>query len=374
MYYYQRHCKRFGSQAILGLTLVFLMNACGSTPEKQETPPPEPDFSMPKIDIHAHYRSQRDYLQPLFDSINLKSVLVDVGRVDEERWHQQRAGLIENYQQHQDRYYFCTSFTANGIDEPDYSEKIIKHIKHDIGLGAKMVKVWKNFGMVSKDDSGEYVHIDDERIQPVWDYLTAEGIPVLAHIGEPLQAWRPIDDDNPHAGYFKNNPQYHAYLHPEIPSWEAIQEARNHWLEKNPDLVVIGAHNGSMSHDVGLMAETLDKYPNFHLEPAARFGDLIRQDSDSVRSFIIAYQDRFLYGTDLGTSGTDSLMTVEEIAQEKQRIANMLDRHWRYLTSEGEIDFSTYFTDSRIITALNLPDSVLRKIYYHNAISILEGK
>ena len=359
---------------------ILLLWAAGCTSDSK--PPPEdastspemtPDASMPKIDLHAHYRAQRDYLLPLFDSLNLQSLLVDVGRVDEEAWEKQRAGLIENYQQHQEYYYFCTSFTANGIEHDDYADKIIAHIQHDLDLGAVMVKVWKNFGMVSKDNAGNYVHIDDPRIQPVWDFLIAERIPVLAHIGEPLQAWLPIDEDNPHAGYYKNNPQYHAYQHPEIPSWETIQEARNNWLAKNPDLIVVGAHNGSMSHDVQLIAQTLDKYPNFYVEPAARFGDLVRQESSAVRSFIINYQDRFLYGTDLGTSADLEKMTEADISREKQRIVDMLDRHWRYLSGSGMIDFTRSPTDSRQVEALNLPDSVLRKVYYHNAIKILKG-
>lgn len=332
----------------------------------------KPNFSMPKIDFHAHYRAARDYLIPLLDSFNLHPVLVDVGRVDTGRWHQQRAGLIDNFQNHQDRYYFCTSFTANGIDEPGYADKIIAHIEHDLALGARMVKVWKNFGMVSKDNSGAYVHIDDERIQPVWDFLVERGIPVLAHIGEPLQAWRPLEEGNPHAGYFRDHPEYHAYLHPEIPTWETIQQARNNWLARNPELVVVGAHHGSMSHDVGLIAETLDKYPNFNVEPAARFGDLIRQDPDSVRNFIIKYQDRYLYGTDLGVSGEATEMNTEELSREKQQIINMMDRHWKYFTEPGKVVFDTHFLEEpKEVQGLNLPDSVLRKIYYENAVRIL---
>ncbi len=358
---------------LLGLMIVIL--GCADSPEGKLEVPLGPDFSMPKIDFHSHYRADRDYLIPLMDSFNLKSVLVDVGRVDTTLWHQQRQGLIANFQQHLDQYYFCTSFTANGIDAPDYAETIINHLKHDLELGARMVKVWKNFGMVSKDASGEYVQIDDPRIQPVWDFLTERKVPVLSHIGEPLQAWRPLDPDNPHAGYFGRNPKYYAYLHPEIPSWETIQEARNNWLSKNPDLVVIGAHNGSMSHNVGIIAEILDQYPNFHVEPAARFGDLIRQDSDSVRNFLIKYQSRFLYGTDLGVSGEASKMSDEELVQERQRIANMLGRHWHYFTESGKVTFDTHFLASpKEVQGLNLPDSVLRKIYYQNAVRILSIK
>lgn len=354
------------------IIVVGILLSCA--PEKPQVAEEQADPHMPKIDIHAHYRAERDYLIPMLDSLNLKPQLVDVGRVDTVKWNSNRAGLISNFQDHPDRYFFCTSFTANEIDDPDYADRIIEHIRYDLSLGARMVKVWKNFGMVSKDNSGNYVTIDDERIQPVWDYLIEQGIPVLAHIGEPLQAWRPLDDDNPHVSYFRNNPQYHAYKHPEIPSWETIQEARNNWLARNPELVVVGAHHGSMSHDVGLIAETLDKYPNFSVESAARFGDLIIQNSETVREFIIKYQDRYLYGTDIGTSGDASEMSESELDQEKQRIVNMMDRHWQYFSNPGKVFFDTHFTDNpKEIQGLGLPDSVLRKIYYGNAIRILEG-
>ena len=121
------------------------------------------------------------------------------------------------------------------------------------------------------------------------------------------------------------------------------------------------------------MAQTLDKYPNLSLEPAARFGDLIRQPSDSVREFIIKYQDRFLYGTDLGTSGDPAQMTSDEIIQERQNLVKTYDAHWTYLSSQGKIDYHSLWFDIPGLTALNLPDSVLRKIYYHNAIRILNG-
>jgi predicted TIM-barrel fold metal-dependent hydrolase len=306
----------------------------------------------------------------LLDSFNLQPVLVDVGRVDTERWHQQRAGLIENYKNHTDRYFFCTAFTATDIDQPDYAQRVIEHIKHDLEQGASMVKVWKNFGMISKGDSGAYVQIDDPRIQPVWDFLVAQDIPVLAHIGEPLQAWRPLDDDNPHAGYFREHPEYHAYQHPEIPSWETIQQARNNWLKNNPDLIVVGAHHGSMSHDVGLIGETLDKYPNFNVEPAARFADLALQNSDSVRNYYVKYQDRILYGTDYGTSGDEQDMTEVEKVGEKKRLAQRMDAHWKYLSTFDTVEI---LVDPPIPTrGLGLPDSVLRKVYYLNAIRILK--
>jgi predicted TIM-barrel fold metal-dependent hydrolase len=361
---------KFAFKLVLLLSILGMLFNCSSN-QKVEPDAQQPDSDMPKIDFHAHYRAERDYLIPLLDSLNLQPVLVDVGKVDTENWNKARSGLIENFQKHPDHYFFCTAFTANGIDEPDYAEKIIQHIEHDLTLGAKMVKVWKNFGMVSTDNSGAYVQIDDQRIQPVWDFLTERNIPVMAHIGEPVQAWRPLKEENPHYGYYKDHPEYHAFQHPEIPSWETIQEARNNWLARNPELTIVGAHQGSMSHDVALIGRILDQYDNFYVEPAARFGDLVLQNSDSVRAYFIKYQDRILYGTDFGTNGNEQEMSADDKTNEKQRLVQRMNAHWRYLSTLDSMELPR----ARPIATrgLGLPDSVLRKVYYHNAIRILNG-
>ena len=161
------------------------------------------------------------------------------------------------------------------------------------------------------------------------------------------------------------------FQHPEIPSWETIQEARNNWLARNPELTIIGAHQGSMSHDVGLIGRILDQYDNFYVEPAARFGDLVLQNSDSVRDYFIKYQDRILYGTDFGTSGSEQEMSVDDKTSEKRRLTQRMNAHWRYLSTLDSMELPR----ARPIATrgLGLPDSVLRKVYYHNAIRILDG-
>ena len=110
-----------------------------------------------KIDVHAHYEYSRSYLPSFFNKWNMQAVLLDVAKESQ---------LIQ-----------------------------------EIDSGARMVKVWKNFGMVTKDVKGNFIQIDDERLQPIWDFLQEQGIPVMAHIGEPKQAWRALDDpNNPHYG------------------------------------------------------------------------------------------------------------------------------------------------------------------------------
>ena len=322
-----------------------------------------------RIDVHSHFRYDRDCLIPLLDKWNMNTALVDVVAMDPTRNYTLWEALKNQYNKYPGRFYLCASFAALNIDDPDFAQRTIEKLKKDIEAGARMVKVWKVHGMEIKDKSGNYIQIDDERIQPVWDFLTEQNIPVMAHIAEPEQAWRALEEGNSHYNYYKNHPQYHAYLHPEIPSWETIIAARDNWIAKNPKLTILAAHMGSMSHDLDLVAERLDKYPNMLVEPAARFGDITDQDSKKVFDFFIKYQDRILYGTDLGFSepqqpgdNTNPCDYLDEI----------LSIHWKYFSGSNSLNFNSPMISFPVKTnSLNLPDAVLRKFYYENALKLL---
>ncbi len=352
-------------------SVLFLFYSCQQP--KQEQLPNEPkslnqkDFQ--KIDFHSHYRYDRQCLDSLLEKWNMSTVLVDVARTDVDRNNELWDALKIQYQKYSDRYYLCTSFAALEIDSPGFAQKIIEKLENDIEFGAIMVKVWKVHGMEIKDETGQYVQIDDSRLQPIWDFLTEKGIPMIAHIAEPQQAWLPLEEGNPHYNYYKNNPQYHAYLHPEVPSWETIIAARDRWIERNPNLIIVAAHMGSMSHDVDMVAERLEKYPNMYVETAARFGDLTGQDSEKVRDFFIKYQDRILYGTDFGFSSPQEGETSQG---DCDYIDNIMALHWQYFSGRDSLDFNSEMISYTVKTkSLNLPDTVLRKFYRDNALKIL---
>lgn len=356
---------------ILFISLLLFV-AC--QPQNREQNAPLSQESVEKIDFHTHYRYDLEFLVPLLDKWKMQTLLVDVCRNDSSGVHRYWEEIKKQQSAFPDRYFLCSGFNAFGIDDPEYAQKIIEQLETEIAEGAQLVKVWKNFGMVDKDAAGNYVQIDDPRLQPIWDFLIEKNIPVLAHIAEPIQAWRPLQEGNPHYNYYKNNPQYHAYQHPEIPRWETIIAARDNWLAKNPQLTVVGAHMGSMSHDVDLIAQRLDQYPNFFVEPAARFGDLTGQDSEKVRQFFLKYQDRILYGTDLGTSQPSEELSDEAIKNRENYIQKMLELHWIYFSGTDSLYYDSPMISFPVQThSLALPESVLRKVYAGNARKILEG-
>lgn len=332
-----------------------------------------PISSMEKIDIHTHYRADRSYLSGLLEDWKMKGLLVEVVTSDSNGIKRSWPRLLDQQRKYPTQFTLCTGFSAFGIDAPDYSQRMIDQLETEIEAGAKMVKVWKNFGLVDKDQSGEFVQIDDPRLQPIWDFLIEKGIPVLSHIGEPLQAWRPLEDGNPHYNYYDSHPEYHFYNQPDVPSWEAIMAARDHWLAENPDLIVVGAHMGSMSHDVDEVAKRLDRFPNFYVETAARWGDITGQETEKVKAFFLKYQDRVLYGTDLGSSGPEAEMSAEDLLAEQTRFKKMWQLHWDYVSGSDSLYFDSPMISFPVSTkSLGLPVEVIQKFYLDNALKILK--
>jgi predicted TIM-barrel fold metal-dependent hydrolase len=152
------------------------------------------------------------------------------------------------------------------------------------------------------------------------------------------------------------------YLHPDHPSKATILAARDHVLAMNPKLRVVGAHLGSMETSVDEMARHFDRYPNFAVDTAARVEYFARQPREKVRAFLIKYQDRVVYGTDLELHKTDD--TQEAIKEWEETYV----RDYRFFATDQTVDFH-----HRKAQGLNLPPAVVRNIFHQNAVRWIPG-
>ena len=351
----------------LGVSLIFLGFGCQDRNLSNSLVTSEAFRMLPKIDVHAHYKYPRTYLPDLFERWKMKAMLVDVAIEKGDSVVNNFENYVAHYMQFPELFYLCTTFNAKGIENPDYADRIIAQLQQDIARGARMVKVWKNFGMVSQDSEGNYIQIDDPRLNPIWEFLAQNKITVLAHIADPEQAWRTLDDpNNPHYNYYNDNPQYHAYNFPEMPSYEAIIAARDRWVASHPELKIIAAHILSMSNNIEAVAQRLDAYPNLSVELGARFGDLAMQDTDQVRQFFEKYQARILFGTDYGTGQEESQLSPEAVGAEEESLEASYQLLFDYLTKRDSMVVRKQKTKG-----LGLPKKVLEKIFSKNYLKFL---
>src|SRR5690606_1193091 len=224
----------------------------------------------------------------------------------------------------------------------------------------------KNIGMVEKDADGKLIMLDDPRLAPVAKQVEKLGVPLIAHQGEPYNCWLPLDQmttDNDRE-YFRNHPEYHMYLHPEMPGYEDLMGARDRFVAAHPQLEFVGAHLASLEYDVDRIAAFLDRFPNASVDLAARMSQVQYQsvrDREKVRDFFIRYQDRLLYGTDL-TFGPDA--DPEQFRREAHAVWTA---DWRYLATDESQRVDVIDAD---VPGLALPRAVIDKIYFANAVRV----
>ena len=256
----------------------------------------------------------------------------------------------------------CVTFDPFTFQHKDFAQHTVKQLHQEFSDGAVAVKIWKNIGMELKTPDGRYVMPDDPAFAPIYREIAAENKTLVAHVAEPSSCWEPPNPDSPDYDYYKENPEWYMYLHPDHPRKEVILAARDRLLAENPKLRVVGAHLGSMETDVDEIAKRFDRYPNFAVDTAARMEYLMLAPREKVRNFLIQYQDRVVYGTDLEFLANET--TPDALKDWQDTYA----RDWKFLATDQTLQLR-----GREIQGLKLPEPVLRRIYHDNAVHWISG-
>lgn len=320
---------------------------------------------QPRIDAHVHVAPPPEEFLRMLERLNVR--LVDVTLIDPhapgfDKLEPQTSTVAKLAGESRGRIGWASTFDPAGFEEAGFSAKAIAHLQSTFDRGAVAVKIYKSIGMDLRHKSGRYAMPDDPAFAPVFEMIAARNRTLLAHLAEPKSSWQPLNPSDPHYGYYKDNPDWHMFLHPDRPAYESIIAARDRMLAAHRKLRVIGCHLGSMEHDVHEIAKRLDHYPNFAVDTAARVANLMMQPREDVRSFMIRYQDRVVWGTDLME------LAWEQPEAVIRRWEAVYAREWRYFATGDMLDFS-----GRKIQGLALPPTVVRKIFHDNALRWIPG-
>ncbi|MFO7668417.1 MAG: DUF2961 domain-containing protein [Bacteroidales bacterium] len=315
------------------------------------------DFEeVEKTDVHFHYLSMDTRYMEFATSLNFR--LLSPNWDGEVSIDEQLKISKYIHQAYPETFAFLGPFSVDRFSSPGFTDTTLSRIRECMEAGASGIKIWKNIGMVLQDRNGGYIMIDDQAFKGIIHYLEENRIPVMGHLGEPRDCWLPVEEmtDPSDVVYYKNHPQYYMYLHPEVPSYEEQIRARDHLLELHPDLDFTGAHLGSLEWSVDELAKRLDLYPHFKVDISSRIYHLQYQsdaDREKVRDFMIKYQDRILYGTDMEVHdqpGADVDVIMENLFRTWKS-------HWIYLATDSVMQ----------VKGLQLPKGVIDKIYCKNA-------
>jgi predicted TIM-barrel fold metal-dependent hydrolase len=302
------------------------------------------------IDMHGHDYAKtdaevEDWVKTL-DGVGIEKVIVmtmATGKKFDD--------VVSKYKNFPERFQIWCGLDFKGYDKPGFGPAAVAELERCYRFGARGVGEIsdKGLGVVNQDPQAPAMHLDDPRLDPLYEKCADLHIPINLHVGEPIWFYLPMDE--------KNDGLMNAYYwrlddKPNLVSHEGIIKVLENVLKRHPRTTVIACHYANCEYDFSILARLLDSYPNLFADISGRYeetGPIPRATSQ----FINKYQDRLLYGTDMGRAQPQYefsfhiLETLDEAFYE-----NGYRYHWQYY-------------------GFGLDDAVLKKLYRTNALKIL---
>ena len=315
-----------------------------------------PKAKYPAIDFHGHPQGAFGSPEGLaslvgaLDTLNVR-LMVSADNMSGERL--QRTLETIRGTQYKDRVRVLAGIDFQGVG-PGWSEKAIKQLEADIAAGAVGVgEIGKGLGLSTMKADGTRLAIDDPELDPVWDECARLHVPVFIHTADPQEFFEPID--------FKNERWLELSLFADrryppdrFPKFEELMAERDRMFKKHPNTKFVAAHMAWYANDLARLGSLLDSLPNVSTEVGAVLYDIGRQPR-AAHDFFIKYQDRLLFGK-------DSFQPEE------------YPYYWRVFETTDE--YFDYYRDYHAFWKLygvGLPDEVLKKLYFRNALKLAPG-
>jgi predicted TIM-barrel fold metal-dependent hydrolase len=265
------------------------------------------------------------------------------------------------------RFYTFTEPSYSRFQEPNYPKMQARAIEQAHRDGARGLKILKTLGLYLRENitSGTLIRIDDARFDPMWDACGQLNMPVAIHISDPIAFFTPTDRFNERYEELNNHPDW-SFYGGDFPSNADLIAARNRMIARHPITQFVTVHVGNFSEDLKNVGENLDRFPNVSVDIAARIGELGRQPT-TARKFFDKFQDRVLFGTDATPHGDEF----------PQQVFNdqLYEIYYRFLETNDEyFDYAPAKIPPQgrwRIYGIDLPDSILRKVYSENAARLL---
>ena len=314
----------------------------------------------PFIDIHNHqYSMSNQDLSKLvadMDALNMGVMVNLSGRGWSQQWEEGTTtikGMLDNVKKnYPKRFMVFTNPELKGVGSPGYGERAAKQVEEDVKAGAVGMKVYKSLGFSGiKDTDGKRVAVSDPRLDPIWAKCGELGIPVIIHTADPKSFWDPLDRYNErwlelktHAGRKRGN-------NDPVP-FDSLMKEQHAVFARHPKTKLINAHMGWYPNDSRKLDSLMTRFSNMYVEIGAVIAELGRQPR-AAKQFFVKWQDKILFGKD-------------------SWVPSEYATYFRVLETEDEyFPYHKKYHAFWRMYGMGLPDEVLKKVYYKNAIKLI---
>lgn len=316
-----------------------------------------PRSKFPSIDFHGHPGdiSTAEGLERLgaaMDSIGVQTMIA-ANNISGEQLNKTMAAIRASTRM-KDRVRVLTGINFRDVG-PGWAERTIAQLEADAAAGAVGVgEIGKGLGLSITKPDGSRLKLDDPELKPVWDACARLGLPVFIHTADPQEFFKPQID-------LTNERWLELALFPSrrfpperYPSFETLVTERDNLFRNNPRTTFVTAHMGWEANNLAKLGKLLSELPNVYTEVGAVLYDIGRQPR-GAHEFFIEYQDRVLFGK-------DSFQPEE------------YPYYWRvFETADEYFDYYRGYHAFWKLYGISLPDSVLKKVYYQNALKLMKG-
>jgi predicted TIM-barrel fold metal-dependent hydrolase len=315
-----------------------------------------PKAKFPVIDYHGHPMNLLasaegvNTLVAALDALNVR-LMVSADNMSGDRL----ARTLEVLQNspHKDRIRVLTGVNFSAV-EPGWAQKAVQQLEADLKAGAVGIgEIGKGFGLRTRKADGSRLKLDDPDLDAFWEACARLKIPVFIHTADPAQFFEPIDFHNERwleLALFGDR----RYPSSEYPAFEELMTERDRLFKKHPKTTFIAAHMGWHANDLERLGRMLDAMPNVYTEVGAVLYDIGRQPRLG-HDFFVKYQDRLLFGK-------DSFQPDE------------YPYYWRVFETKDEyFDYYRNYHAFWKLYGIDLPDVVLKKLYFQNALKLTPG-
>lgn len=317
---------------------------------------PVPRAKYPVVDLHGHPPplTSPDVVNQVveaMDPVNVR-IMVNANGTSGARLTEALESIKGS--RYKDRMAVFTAINVRGLAQGD-GIRMARQLEADVKAGALgLGEIMKDFGMQARKSDGSRLMLDDPELDPVWQTAARLAIPVLIHTADPAEFFAPLDYSNERwlEQAIYSNRRYQDRSR--FPAFETLMQERDRLIARHPKTTFILAHLGWHANDLGRLGRLMDTYPNVYGEVGAILYDLGRQPR-AAHDFFVKYQDRLLFGK-------DSFQPDE------------YPYYWR--TFESADEYFDYYRDYHAfwkLYGMALPDEVLKKLYFGNALRLIPG-
>jgi len=306
----------------------------------------------PIIDVHSHpyAKTSEEIAQWVknMDEVGIRKTIILTMAVGAKF-----DSIYAEYAKYPDRFEVWCGFDYSGYDKPEFGLEAVAELERCVKVGATGVGELgdKGKGLSYCPTKARGMHLDDPGMDPLLEKCAELKLPVSIHVADPIWMYEKMDSTN---DGLMNALEWRLDNQKDIVDHAGMIDILEHAVKRHPNTTFIACHFANLSYDLAKLGELFDQYPNLYADISARYAETATIPR-FVAKFYEKYQDRLLYGTDMGFD--------REMYQITFRILESTDEHF-YETDQFGYHWSLY--------GLGLEDKILKKIYHTNAKKLLD--